>query len=341
MIFSYRTRRFLGRLLRLLATTLVVCLVVGAFWLLWLQRFIVYTPDGVKLDFSLSQKLPEGVIAKPPVPGESVSIQYGEELEATNPGQTPTMQKVVGYYLTVDQLVEDLEGVLTQIRELPRGTAVLLDVKGTWGYFFYPTQVGDTTSESFDMAVMEQFFSTVNSLELYTIARLPAFQDYDFGRKNYACGLEMPGGYLYAGENNCYWLDPTDDIVLSYLIQISRELRDLGFDEVAFKDFSMPEDENILFTGDRAEAINKAAKTLVTACASSEFAVSFITNDERFLLPEGNCRLYLTDVAAADVQDVLSRFALSDPEHQVVFLAQTNDTRYEVSGTLRPIDMAH
>ncbi len=340
-MISYRTRRFWGQLGRFLGIALILCLVVGSCWLLWLQRFIIYTPDGVVLDFSVSQKLPEGVVAQRPAPGISLPIQYDQEQQGSLPGDTPKAEKVVGYYLTVEELMADLSGVLAKIQALPKDTAVLLDVKGTWGYFYYPTKVGTTTSESFDMSVMEAFFAEVNSLGLYTIARLPAFQDYDFGRKNYACGLEVPGGYLWAGENNCYWLDPTDDTVLSYLIQITRELRDLGFDEVAFKDFCMPEAEEIIFSGDRAEAVNKAAKTLVTACASADFVVSFITNDQRFLLPEGNCRLYLTDVAAADVEDILAKYGLTENAHKLVFLAQTNDTRYDVAGTLRPIDMAH
>ncbi len=341
MIFSYRTRRFLGRLMRFLLISAAVLTAVGLCWLLWLGRFVIYTPQGALLDFTLSQRLPEGVVARPLSPGESLPIQYGQEEEDPQPGQTPTRKKVEGYYLTVEELMADLPGVLAKLQALPGDTAVLLDVKGTWGYFFYPTKVGATTSESFDMAVMEQFFETVNALGLYTIARLPAFQDYDFGRNNFSAGLAAPGGYLWTGENNCYWLNPTDDTVLSYLIQVIRELRDLGFDEVAFKDFCFPDTEEILFDGDRTEAINKAAKTLVTACAGSEFAVSFITNAPDFVLPEGNCRLYLADVPAADVADVLSHYDLTDPEHQVVFFAQTNDTRYDVSGTLRPIDMAY
>ncbi len=340
MIFSYRTRRFFRRLLGFLAAAAAVGLVIFLCWLLWLQRYIRYTPEGAVLDFSLNQDLTQGVEAKPLTPGASVSIHYGDE-EDLPAQEEPAMEQLQGYYVTVDELVKDLAAVRQKIEALPKGTAVLVDVKGTWGYFFYPTTVGDTTSESFNMAVMEAFFADINDLGLYTIARLPAFQDYDYGRKNYSCGLAVPAGYLWYGENHCYWLNPENDQVLTYLIDICRELRSMGFDEVVFKDFCFPDTDEIIYDGDRTQALNKAARTLVTACANTEFAVSFITSDPALTLPEGNCRLYLEGVAAADVADRVLQFAVPDPAAQLVFFAQTNDTRYEVSGVLRPLDMAY
>ncbi len=340
MIFSYRTRRIFRRILRFLALAAAVGLVVLLCWLLWLQRYVRYTPDGVVLDFSMSLQLPEGVVAKPVEPGLSVSIHYGEEEELV-PEEEPLLQQLQGYYVTVDELMNDLAGVQQKIQALPKGSSVLLDVKGTWGYFFYPTTVGDTTSESFDMAVMDAFFATVNDLGLHTVARLPAFQDYDYGRKNYSCGLAAPAGHLWYGENNCYWLNPENDQVLTYLIDICRELRSMGFDEVVFKDFCFPDTEEIVYSGDRTQALNKAIRTLVTACANADFTVSFITDDPLLTLPEGSCRLYLENVAAADVADTLLKFTVPDPATQLVFFAQTNDTRYDVAGVLRPLDMAY
>ncbi len=251
------------------------------------------------------------------------------------------MEQLRGYYVTVEELMADLPGVQQKMEALPRGTAVLVDVKGTWGYFFYPTAVGSTTSESFDMTVMQAFFEGINGLGLHVIARLPAFQDYDYGRNNYSCGLAAPGGYLWSGENNCYWLNPENDQVLTYLIDICRELRSMGFDEVLFKDFCFPDTEEILYDGDRTAALNKAVRTLVTACANADFTVSFLTDNQAMQLPEGNCRLYLDNVAAADVADTVLKFTVADPAVQLVFFAQTNDTRYEISGVLRPLDMAH
>ncbi len=341
MIFSYRTRRILSRILGMFAAVVALAVILWMFWLLGLQKYVRYTPQGVVLDFSISQQVPPGTVVTGPKPGPSLPVHYGKEEDDPAVNDQPELKQFSGYYVTVDELVEDLESVRQRIRALPAGTAILLDVKGTWGYFFYPSAVGLTYSESFNMEVMDAFFREINDLDLYAIARLPAFQDYDFGRNNFSAGLAATGGgYLWSGENNCYWLNPTSDTVLTYLIQITRELRDMGFDEVLFKDFCFPDTEDIIFEGDRNEAIAKAAKTLVTACGTGEFAVSFLVSDPAFRLPEGNCRMYLENVPAAEVADKLALMGITDPALQAVFFAQTNDTRYEVAGVLRPLEMA-
>ena len=42
-----------------------------------------------------------------------------------------------------------------------------------------------------------------------------------------------------------------------------------------------------------------------------------------------------------EVQDVLAQVTVGDRARGVVFLAQTNDTRYNVCGALRPLELAH
>ena len=52
MSIPYRTRRALSRIAFVLAAILMVAVLVWMCWLLWLDRFLVYTHEGVKLDFS-------------------------------------------------------------------------------------------------------------------------------------------------------------------------------------------------------------------------------------------------------------------------------------------------
>ncbi len=335
MSISYNTRLKLRRTARLLAVGAVFALVAVLCWVLWLQRYIVYTRDGAVLDFGLSQQAPPGIRGEPLPPGPSVGVQFGQG--SNFPGESAGLQKLTGYYVTADDLLEDLEAVEADILALPGGTPVMLEVKGKWGYYYYPTAVGPTTSSSFDMAVMERFFAAVNKAGLYTIAKLPAFRDYDYALKNQKWGLAMPQGYLYADSDRVYWLDPSEDGVLTYLIQVAKELQSLGFDEVVFQDFCFPDSDKFVFSGDKAEAIAKAAKTILTACGSDDFVVSFSTADPNFQLPEGNCRLYLQNVAAADVEQVLSQYRMEDKDERIVLVAPSNDTRFDVHGVLRPL----
>ena len=78
MFFSYRTRRFLGRFFRVLLMLAVVAVIALLCWLLWLQRFVVYTSDGIRLDFAAPPIL-QGQVAVPPKPGVQVEIVYGSD----------------------------------------------------------------------------------------------------------------------------------------------------------------------------------------------------------------------------------------------------------------------
>ena len=124
-------------------------------------------------------------------------------------------------------------------------------------------------------------------------------------------------------------------------IQIVNELKGLGFDEVVFTDFCFPATDQISFSGDRAAAINQAAADLATICTSGSFCVSFISNDPLFVLPEHRCRQYRSGVAAIDVGSEAAASGVPDPTINLVFLTETNDTRYDDYSVMRPLDNAH
>ena len=140
--------------------------------------------------------------------------------------------------------------------------------------------------------------------------------------------------------DGCYWLNPTSSGTLSYLIQITNELKGLGFDEVVFYDFRFPETTGIVYTRDKTEALTTAAKTLVSSCADDAFGVSFVGNAD-FPLPEGRCRLYVENVQPSAVAGIAEQAGLTDPQIRLVFITTLHDTRFDKYGVLRPLSAAH
>ena len=339
MLFSYRTRRFLGRLFRFVLVLAVVAVIALMCWLLWLQRFVVYTSDGVKLDFSLSEQVMQGQIAVPPKPGIDVEIIYGSE-EDEKQEEDPSQQLLAGYYVSEDALYTNIPAVLDQLKKLPSGTPVLLDVKNYRGYFYYSTTVGSQTYGRVDTAAMDELISWLGSSDLYVIARMSALSDYVYGAEKPSAGLPLSSGALYFDENKCYWLDPTDEDTLTYLIQVARELRGLGFDEVVFTEFRFPETDKIVFSGDQHQAISDAAQAIVSACATEGFVVSYATDRVDFPLPAERSRLYMLNVEAADVADVAAQIPDWVTPSRLVFFADNTDNRYNNYGVLRPVDLA-
>lgn len=340
MSIPYRTRRALRRLGITAVILLMIAVVVWMCWVIWLERFVVYSEDGAKLDFSLSGDYSGGVVAQPPE-RETVSIYYNEGSDEVEISTELTQMK--GYYADTEALIAGVDQVRAQIQSLPAETPVMLDVKHQKGYFYYSTAVGMSTYDSkLDIAAMDSLIEDLAKSKHYLIARIPALRDWEFGLNNVPCGLYLPSKRgLWMDEGRCYWLNPTASGTLTYLIQIITELRDMGFDEVVLEEFRFPEGNKYIFNGDKYQALTDAAATLTSACATDSFCVSFVQANTGFTLPDGRCRVYLEEVAAADAASRAEEFALDNAPIRVVFLAESNDTRYEKYGVLRPLDSAH
>lgn len=334
MNISYRTRQLIRRICSVTAMVLLIAVVVSLCSFLWLQRFVVYTDQGAVLHFDRPKNLPQSQIPQPPdIP--TVTIYYSDDPFREG------LQQLAGYYIDPEELMDDPEAVRARLESLPSGTPVLLDVKGYRGYFYYSTKVGQNTSSSYDISKMDALIRYLADSELYVIARMSSLRDFDLVWNDESCGLTKSSGALYYDRGSYglgYWLDPTKDRVMNYLIQVVRELRELGFDEVVLQNFCFPDTDTLAFAGDRQAALDNAAGELLAACATDHFTVSFASSDPGFALPEGQCRLYLEDIAAADAQSAWDSANVEDKRLNLVFLAPSSDTRYEIeNGVLHPL----
>lgn len=335
-MIPYRTRRFLRRIF---VSLLVLALVLSAVllsWLLWLNRYIVYTRDGAKLDFDLPLEFPQGQLAVPPTAGPTVDIYYNEGENLIVPENTE-LKQLSGIHITGDMLVSSMDAVEQQMKTLPAETPVMLDVKNFRGEFYYSTQQPHR-SDKVDTTRVDKLIYNLKKSGNYLIARLPALRDYWHGLENVNDGVFNPNRLsLWIDSDHCYWLNPSAEGTLNYLIAIITELKAIGFDEVVFSDFCLPPTDAIYFEGDKVEAVNKAASNLVKICATDTFAVSFSNSDETFTLPEGRSRLYLEGIAAADAAFIAQQKNFADPAVRLVFLTELMDTRFDVYGVLRPM----
>lgn len=339
MKIPYRTRRALRRLGFAALIVLLVAIVAWMCWVVWLERFVVYSRDGATLNFDLPAEYPEGQVALPPEPGETISIYFneGEDEEEISTELT----RISGYYITAEALT-DVNAIRSQLKLLESETPVMLEVKDPRGAFHYSTAVGSLVSGEVDAAEVDQLIADLASSGHYLIAKLPAMRDREFGLNNVNSGLFAPSLYsLWMDEGGCYWLNPSASGTMVYLTSIIEELKALGFDEVVFSHFYFPAGDGYVFDGDKSAALTQAAQSLVTACSTDTFAVSFVRGSTYFTVPEGRCRIYLENVDAASVDDAAADFGFTDPAIRLVFLSDSNDTRYDEYSILRPLENAH
>ncbi len=339
MMIPYRTRRAVSRLCTTLLILLLIATVAVLFWFLWLNRYVVYTREGVRFDFGVSLDYTGGEIAKEPAQGEKVPLIFSDDTDLLNPEDTELAQ-ISGVYITAEMLKGDIPALSAYIQTLPTDTAVMIDVKNIQGKFFYNSSLG-RLYDKISQTDLEEMIATLDKKGYYLIARFPAFRDYWHGYDNVPHGIHNKNrqSLWFDLSCRCYWLDPTKEGTITYVAQIISELKLLGFDEAAMYDFKVPDTNEIYFEGDREEAIVEAAEILVTSCSNDRFAVSFISEDPAFSLPVGRSRLYLENVAAADLASVVQQTQTSDSSIYLVFLTELMDTRFDDYGALRPLSM--
>ena len=340
MNIPYRTRRKITRIGTVCLAVLLVLVIFWFCWVVYLERYVVYTQDGAMVDMSVSSNDLTGEVAMPPVSNQNISIYFNEGANSIELGNALT--QLDGYYIDYNALSTDIAGVWDDLEKLPAGTPIMIDLKGGYGSFYYSSHLSDAVlSASVSTASVDEMIQLMQERGYYTIARISAFRDYNYGLNHVPNGLYMTNRKgLWADSGGCYWLNPTDSSVLNWVASVVLEVKALGFNEVVLTDFCFPATDKILFSGDKDAAIQDAAKKLMSMCGTDTFTLSFAVSSAAFPLPEGRSRIYLENVGATEVAGKVSQYTGENPEIYLVFVASTNDTRYNDYGVLRPISVS-
>ena len=335
---TWRTRKRLKTAAIVVGSIVGVSLALWLCWILWLGRFVVYTGDTVRLDFDWVTPGEFVEAVEPEHKDVNIIFDDGSEVVVD---RTKPLERMDGFYVTTGMLTDDVAEVERLIREQPKGTAIMLELKSGTGNFYYKTSMPNATvSKKVDKDAVESLIQYITKADYYTVACIPAFRDRAYGLKNTSYGIHHSSGrYLWAGDDKCYWLDPVKNGTRSHLIAIASELRDLGFDEVVFTDYCFPPTEDILYEGDKLAALNETAEHLVYNLATETFGVSFLCSADGFRLPEGRTRLYREKVDASMAQSVAATLEVPNTQINLVYLTETKDTRFDLFGALRPLPL--
>ena len=339
MRLTYRTRRMLKQA-GIVSLILLMLFIIAWFCsVVFLERHVVYTREGAMLDMSVSAHELIGEVANPPVGSTDITIFYNEGDDAIN--MSDELTQLDGYFIDIEDMKTNLAGSWDLLEPLKANTPIMIDLKGGYGSTYYSSTLpGIITSSEVSVASVDEMIGFMNEKNFYTIARISAFRDYNYGLNHVSAGLMHVNGLgLWPDEGHCYWLDPTKEDTINWIVSIIKEIKNMGFDEVVLTDFRFPDTDMIRFNGDKAEALVNAANQLIAKCADKDFAVSFEVPNADFALPEGRTRMYLERIAASNVGSVASKVSevIPDPQLRLVFIAETNDTRFNDYSCLRPI----
>ena len=226
---TYKTRRSLHRILTVLLIVGMALALFSFCWNIWVARYVVYTREGATLDFTRGPLPDNAVIAQQPKADENVSIYYNEGSDAVELSQE--LSSVNGYYIDYDVLKQgNFEEIKTDLNRLKAGTAIMIELKGGYGSFYYTSGLtGAVSSASVNTTAVDELIQYVRSKGFYMIAKISAFRDYDFGNRNVTSGLYMKSrAGLWADSGGCYWMDPTSANTLGWITSIVNEVHSLA-----------------------------------------------------------------------------------------------------------------
>lgn len=202
-MIPFRTRRLLRRIfVTVLVLALIAAVVLGC-WVLWLNRYVIYTREGAKLDFDLTPGLTPGRPAVAPTVGKPVDIVYQEDEEIEGE-KDYALAPLRGVYADAKALTENFEATAEALKKLSADTAILLDVKNVRSEFFYPTSLGRNVS-GVDPAQLKTLIDELKETDHYLIARLPALREYWYILDDEEA--RVPYGLPRYGGNGALWLD--------------------------------------------------------------------------------------------------------------------------------------
>lgn len=240
---GYRGRRTVTDILRFIAIALAVAVVLAVAGALYLQKYLVYTDDGVRLDLppflqmfrqEAGGKEPAGSVT-PPDPG-NVSVVVEPDGSASEPPAEPEQAGFAMQLPVVDVINGAAAGKLAEAG----AQALILEMKDASGKLAWHSD--DPTAERAEVNaaqsnndVLKQF----NSGDVYTIARVCCFRDDSAPYFRNKLALRR-GQYNWRDELGLRWLSPAHEDAQAYIAGLCGELAALGFDEIVLEDFYFP-----------------------------------------------------------------------------------------------------
>ena len=242
---GYRGRRTITDILRLIAIVLAVLVVLAIGVMVYLQRYIVYTDEGTRLELppfleSLRQnrepKEPDGS-ASLPDPGDLNVVEdpTGSQSEPVEPDPEET----AGLALALP--VSDVTGGTAAARLEEAGAdALILEVKDQEGKLAWTSALAVAARAQVNgTQAAGEALRQWNEGEVYTIARVCCFRDNSAPYYYNRMALRQ-GSNNWRDELGLRWLSPAQADAQAYIAGLCGELAALGFDEIVLEHFSFP-----------------------------------------------------------------------------------------------------
>lgn len=206
------------------------------------------------------------VVKENTIPSEDEAMS-----EAAEGGGEPNMEtkplrpeppKVKGIYVSGPIAGHSRMEELIALVEETELNAMVIDIKNDDGRITYKMQ-SDTVLEIGAginyIRDIEALVQTCKEKDIYLIARIVAFRDPYLAEKKPELAIRTTSGAIFRDKDGLAWVNPYNKEVWDYLMEVSAEAAEVGFDEIQFDyiRFSTEAKEGRVDFGPEAEGISK------------------------------------------------------------------------------------
>ena len=120
------------------------------------------------------------------------------------------------------------------------GNALVLQMKSPGGTLSWKSGVSEASAYGVNgTAELADAIQTVKGQNIYLVAVVSTCVDSLMAERYAATALQTASGSAYT-DGSGGWVDPYNTFIRTYLVSLCKELRELGFDEVAFSYLQQP-----------------------------------------------------------------------------------------------------
>ena len=313
----YRQRRPVRAFFRLFAIILTLCAILLVASFFWLQNFTVHTTEGIRVDAPFLHRfmgeIPASSILPYPPPPEASPEPTPSPIATPDPLPQGVYERVLhvsaGYVDTIIDWQQTLDGF--------EANAVMVPMNNTQGELWWETEV--TLAHSYLLAGDGRIDLILDQMarDVRRVALLYAFHNQLMAERNEPAALTE------------YWLDPTNEDMQAYLIELALELVALGFDEIVLRDFAFPPNDD----GQQNTQVLAFLEDLARQLRRRDAVLSVMIPESAWILEDGLDPTALLNVAARfytelDMETLQNEARFQTLEQQVERVLGADTTRF-------------
>lgn len=241
----YKGRRKRRNYAVIIAAVVLGLLAVAVTLFYGMQKYAVISKDGVEIDMPMLRTGQEKTDASgnviPSFAPVDVALAINEpdySSVAANPA--PNAPEIRAIFVSADELTTDK--ITEYAARLISGNALILEVKTREGNLMWDSQCqiardyGTFMSAQIDL---RETVATLKANDIYLAAQISCCVDSLLAARS-DMGLIAQYGSPFRDDTGT-WLDPYNMDVRGYIVDLARELYDMGFDEVILADVAHPD----------------------------------------------------------------------------------------------------